>query len=160
MDSHHVIQCNMNAMLCEQMIVIELKKSEQYCPNNAGDNVHSCPRLTLFSQPECQGKFWTLLLNPWALVCASEIQIFQFPHKLSENDKMFQFRSSKHKLGRGFQTQDNERFVHFRSEPSLTLFQTYWNLNYFSNLIEIWITFQILLKSEFQKKFMSIYNSS
>ena len=30
-------------MLCQQMIVIKLKKLEQYVPNNAGDNVHSCP---------------------------------------------------------------------------------------------------------------------
>ena len=45
------------------------------------------------------------------------------PCELSENVKMFQFEASKHKMGRGFQTQDNERFVHFRSEPSLTLFQ-------------------------------------
>ena len=140
MDSHHVILCNMNAMLCQQMIVIKLKKIEQYVPNNAGDNVHSCPRLALFSQPDCSRKFQTLLLNPWTLVCGSEIQIFQLPHKLSENDKKFQFQASKHKLYRGFQTQDNERILHFRSESSLTLFQnllkselhfkSYWNLNF------------------------------
>ena len=126
-------------MLWQQMIVIKFKKIEQYCPNNAGDNVHSCQRLTLFSQPECQGKFLTLLFNPWALDCAPEIQIFQMPCELSENVKMFQFEASKHKMGRGFQTHDNESFIHFKSEPSLTLFQnwlksellfkSYWNLN-------------------------------
>ena len=85
-------------MLCQQMIVIKLKKLEQYCPNHAGDNVPSCPRLALFSQPDCSRKFQTLLLNPWTLVCGSEIQIFQLPHKLSENDKKFQFQASKDKL--------------------------------------------------------------
>ena len=52
---------------------------------------------------------------------------------------MFKFQAFKHKLGRGFQTQGNERILHFRSELSLTLFQnllkselhfkSYWNLN-------------------------------
>ena len=59
---------------------------------------------------------------------------------------MFQFQASKHKLGRGFQTQDNERILHFRSESSLTLFQnllkselhfkSYWNLNFRKSLCQ------------------------
>ena len=59
------------------------------------------------------------------MVFASEIQIFQLPCELSENGKMFQFEASKHKMGRVFQTQDDERFIHFRSEPSLTLFRNW-----------------------------------
>ena len=151
MDSHHVIQCNINTMLCQQMIVIKLKNLEQYCPNNAGDNVHSCPRLALFSQPDCSRKFQTLLLNPWTLVCASEIQIFQLPRELSENGKMFQLQASKHKLGRGFLKHRTMRGFYISGLSQVWLcFKTYWNLNYISNLIEIWIS----------EKVLSLYNAS
>ena len=39
-------------------------------------------------------------------------------------------------------------------------FQVWAKSDFVSKLIEILITFQTLLESEFQKKFMSIYNSS